>query len=265
MKKLEYSDKFSARHIGPSESELSEMLKLIGVESVDELINKTIPENIRLESGLDLEEPETEHEFIHNLKSLASQNNLFKTFIGLGYYDTITPAVIQRNIFENPGWYTQYTPYQSEISQGRLEALLNFQTMVSDLTGLPISNASLLDESTAAAEAMTMLYSRRKGAKKTANVFIVEENCFPQTIEVLTTRALPFGIKIKVVDLNNIKLTDDVYGLLVQYPNANGLVNDYRKLFEEAEEKGIYKVAAADLLGLTLLTPPRRPKAPWKD
>jgi glycine dehydrogenase len=256
MKKVEYSDIFSKRHIGPSDAELSKMLDVIGIESVDELIDKTIPADIRLESALDLEDPQSEFEFLQYLKSIAAKNSVFRTFIGLGYYDTITPAVIQRNIFENPGWYTQYTPYQSEISQGRLEALLNFQTMVSDLTALPVSNASLLDESTAAAEAMAMLHGQRKGNKKNSDVFIVEKNCFPQTIEVLNTRALPFGIKIRIADMESIKLTDDVFGILVQYPDANGQINDYRKLFAEAEEKSIYKIAAADLLSLALLTPP---------
>ncbi len=256
MKRLEHFDKFSERHVGPSDSELNEMLEVIGVNSTGDLIDKTIPADIRLQSELELEEAQSEFEFLQHLKKLSGLNSVFNSYIGLGYYDTITPPVIQRNIFENPGWYTQYTPYQSEISQGRLEALLNFQTMVSDLTALPIANASLLDESTAAAEAMAMLYGQRKGEKKNSNVFIVEKNCLPQTIEVIITRALPFGIDIKVSALDDIELTDDVFGLLVQYPDANGGIKDYKNLFAEAEEKNIYKVVAADLMSLALLTPP---------
>ncbi|MDH7604820.1 MAG: aminomethyl-transferring glycine dehydrogenase, partial [Melioribacter sp.] len=190
------------------------------------------------------------------LKEIAAKNKIFKNYIGLGYYPTITPGVIKRNILENPGWYTQYTPYQAEISQGRLEALLNFQTMVIDLTKMQIANASLLDEGTAAAEAMSMLFNSRKSNKKNSNVFFVSDEVFPQTIDVLKTRSAPLGIELKIGNIHEIELTDNIFGILVQYPAVDGEVYDYSKLFEEAESKGIYKVVAADLLSLAILTPP---------
>ncbi len=256
MKKFEFTDKFINRHIGPDESEINEMLEEIGVSGLDELISKTIPGNIRTGKKLSLPEPLTEHEILEDLKTLASQNKIFKSYIGMGYYDTVTPAVIVRNILENPGWYTQYTPYQSEISQGRMEALLNFQTMVSDLTGLPLANASLLDEATAAAEAMGVFYNARKGRKKNANVFLVDKNIFPQTLDVLIGRAEPKGIEVKIIDERNFELTDDVFGLLIQYPDGNGEIKNFRHLLENATEKGIFKAVACDLMSLTLLTPP---------
>jgi glycine dehydrogenase len=185
MNHFEFFDKFVDRHIGPGNNDIKKMLDVIGVDSIDQLIEKTIPNSIRLKENLILDNPMTEFELMNHLKELASKNKVFKSYIGLGYYPTITPGVIKRNILENPGWYTQYTPYQAEISQGRLEALLNFQTMVVDLTGLPIANASLLDEATAAAEAMGMLFSVRKANKKNANVFFVSDEVFPQTIDVL--------------------------------------------------------------------------------
>ena len=256
MEKFNIKDQFVNRHIGPSEDDIRTMLDAIGVKSLDEMIDKTIPSQIRLKKELELDTPLTENDFLNHLKSIAQKNKIFKTYIGMGYYPTITPPVIIRNILENPGWYTQYTPYQAEISQGRLEALLNFQTMLTDLTGLPLANASLLDEGTAAAEAMGMLFSSRKRDKKEANVFLVSDACFPQTIDVLITRAEPLGIQVKVLDIMNTELTDDIYGLLVQYPNADGEVVVYSELFKKADEKGIFKTVAADLMSLALLTPP---------
>lgn len=256
MNNSEFYDKFVDRHVGPNEEEISKMLTAIGVSSLDELIDKTVPASIRLKNELKLDPPQSEFDFLNNLKILADKNKVFKNYIGLGYNATITPGVIKRNILENPGWYTQYTPYQAEISQGRLEALLNFQTMVVDLTGMPITNASLLDEATAAAEAMTMLFSLRKTNKKSANVFWVSKDVLPQTIDVLKTRSEPFGIKLKIGDHTNFELTDDIYGILVQYPATDGEVYDYEDLFKQAGAKGIYKAVAADLLSLALLTPP---------
>ena len=254
MKFFEHPDKFQNRHIGPDSDEINEMLEVIGVESLDTLIDETVPPHIRLKSNLNLGEPVTESSYIQNLKKIAQKNKVFKSYIGMGYYPTKTPAVIQRNILENPGWYTQYTPYQAEIAQGRLEALLNFQTAVIDLTGMPIANASLLDEGTAAAEAMSLFHSLRKN--KEANVFFVSEDTFPQTIDVLKTRAIPQGIELKVGDHRNIELTDDIFGILVQYPSGKGEIFDYKDLFNAASQKNIYKVVAADLMSLSLLTPP---------
>ena len=256
MNNLEFYDKFVDRHVGPSSEDISKMLSAIGVKSLDELIDKTVPASIRLKEELKLDEPKTEYEFLNHLKQIAGKNKVFKNYIGLGYYSTITPGVIKRNILENPGWYTQYTPYQAEISQGRLEALLNFQTMVIDLTGMKIANASLLDEATAAAEAMIMMHSVRKTAKKNADTFWVSDEVFPQTIDVLKTRSEPLGIKLKIGDHKNLELTDDIYGMLVQYPATDGEVYDYTNLFKQAEAKGILKAVAADLLSLALLTPP---------
>lgn len=256
MNNFEFYDKFVDRHVGPNEEEISKMLSVIGTSSLDELIDKTVPASIRLKNELELDPPQSEFDFLNNLKTIANKNKVFKNYIGLGYYPTITPGVIKRNILENPGWYTQYTPYQAEISQGRLEALLNFQTMIVDMTGMPIANASLLDEATAAAEAMTMLFALRKTAKKTANVFWVSDEVLPQTLDVLKTRSEPLGIKIEIGDHKIVELTDDIYGILVQYPATDGEVYDYSELFKQAESKGILKAVAADLLSLALLTPP---------
>ncbi|MBI5731619.1 MAG: aminomethyl-transferring glycine dehydrogenase [Ignavibacteriales bacterium] len=256
MNNFGFYDKFVDRHVGPNEEEISKMLSAIGVSSLDELIDKTVPSSIRLKEKLQLDPPQSEFEFMNHLKQIAGKNKVFKNYIGLGYYPTITPGVVKRNILENPGWYTQYTPYQAEISQGRLEALLNFQTMIIDLTAMPIANASLLDETTAAAEAMTMFYSLRKTAKKNANVFWVSEEVFPQTIDVLKTRCEPLGIKLRIGNHKKLELTDDIYGILVQYPSADGEVYDYSDLFKQAEAKSILKAVAADLLSLALLTPP---------
>ncbi len=256
MNNFQFNDQFVDRHIGISKQDYSEMLSVLGVNSLDEMINLTLPESIRLKEELQLNEPMSEYQFLNHLSEIASKNKLFTNYIGLGYYPTITPGVIKRNILENPGWYTQYTPYQAEISQGRLEALLNFQTVIADLTGLKIANASLLDEATAAAEAMGMLYSLRKPNKKNSNLFLVSDSVFPQTLDVMITRAQPLGIEIKVCNITEDELTDDVFGILVQYPDSNGEINDFKNLFEAANQKGIYKAVAADLLSLTLLTPP---------
>lgn len=256
MNNQEFYDKFVDRHVGPNEEDILKMLTAIGTSSLDELIDKTVPTSIRLKSDLKLDSPQSEFDFLNNLQTISRKNRVFKNYIGLGYYPTITAGVIKRNILENPGWYTQYTPYQAEISQGRLEALLNFQTMVIDLTGMQIANASLLDEATAAAEAMTMLFALRKTAKKSSNVFWVSNEVFPQTIDVLKTRSEPLGIKLRIGDHKKIKLTDDIYGILVQYPTVDGEVYDYSDLFKQAESKGITKAVAADLLSLAILIPP---------
>lgn len=249
-----HPDNFEDRHIGPSKNELNEMLKVIGADSLDQLIEETIPSTIRLKEKLSLDEPLTEYRFIEKLKQIAKKNKIFRSYIGMGYYNTVTPAVIQRGILENPGWYTQYTPYQAEIAQGRLEALLVFQTMVEDLTGLPIANASLLDEGTAAAEAMQMFYGLRKN--KAADTFFVSQDCFPQTIDVLKTRSNPHGIKLQIGDYKNLELNDNIFGILVQYPSGFGEINDYKELFSEAKAKKIFSVTAADLLSLALITSP---------
>ncbi len=256
MNKFETNDQFVKRHIGPSAEDVKEMLSTIGVENLDELIQKTIPEKIRLEKKLETGKALKENQFLEHLRTIAQKNLIYKSYIGMGYCDTITPSVIIRNILENPGWYTQYTPYQAEISQGRLEALLNFQTMVIDLTGLPLANSSLLDEATAAAEAMIMLFNLRKSSKKTASKFFVSDNVFPQTIDVLKTRSLPLGIELVIGDLKSIKLSDDMFGLIVQYPDNDGAINDFSDLFSQADGKNILKVVAADLMSLVLLTPP---------
>ncbi|MCX6149948.1 MAG: aminomethyl-transferring glycine dehydrogenase [Ignavibacteriales bacterium] len=254
MKNYEATDKFVNRHVGPRDSDVNEMLKEINVGSLQMLMNETIPDNIRLEKEIKLDEPLTEFQFIKKLKQIAAKNKVFKSYIGMGYYNTIVPAVIQRNILENPGWYTQYTPYQAEISQGRLEALINFQTVIVDLTKMDIANASLLDEATAAAEAMQMLYNLRK--KKNANVFFISEECLPQTIDVLKTRALPQGIELLIGDHREIKLNDNIFGILLQYPAAYGEVYNYTEIIQQAKKKEIYVTVAADLMSLVLLTPP---------
>ena len=249
-------DKFTNRHIGPNEHEINQMLDVIGVESVDKLIDETVPASIRLKDKLSTGNELSEQELLKFFKSIGEKNKLYKSYIGCGYYGTFTPTVILRNIMENPGWYTQYTPYQAEIAQGRLEALLNYQTMVIDLTGLPVANASLLDEGTAAAEAMHLLYASRKPEKKNANKFFVSDECFPQTIDVLKTRCEPIGVELVTGDFKKLELTDEIFGILVQYPTGNGEIYDYKQLFEKAHAKGINCVTAADILSLALLTPP---------
>lgn len=249
---------FEDRHIGPNEQETASMLSTIGMSSINELISKTIPENIRIQGLLEIPSAISEHEYLSSLKSIAEKNIVCKNYIGQGYYDTITPSVILRNVFENPGWYTQYTPYQAEISQGRLESLLNFQTMVSDLTALPIANASLLDEATAAAEAMTMLFNQKNKDHDhiSAPRFFVDHNVFEQTKSVLVTRAEPIGIEIVFGDFDNINLTGEFFGAIVQYPNSKGEIKDYREFIQKAHEHNVLVVMATDLLALTLLTPP---------
>lgn len=256
MKEFDHPDKFVNRHIGPNQDEKNEMAKACGADSIDELIDETIPKNIRLKEPLALSQPVNEHIFLEDLKNISLKNKVYKSYIGMGYYPSILPTVIQRNILENPGWYTQYTPYQAEIAQGRLEALLNFQTVISDLTAMEIANASLLDEGTAAAEAMSMFHSLRPKEKKNANVFFVSEEVYPQTLDVLKTRSNPLGIELRIGSAVDEQLTDDIFGILVQYPAGYGEVRDYTSLFQQATEKKIFKVVAADLLSLTLLKPP---------
>ncbi len=253
---FESVNNFSSRHIGPNKKELEEMLSTIGVESLQSLISETVPDSIRLKNELDIPDAVTEYEFLNDLKKIASKNKIYKTYIGMGYYDTITPSVIQRNILENPGWYTSYTPYQAEIAQGRLESLLNFQTMVTDLTGMEFANASLLDEGTAAAEAMAMFH-RLRDKNSTANKLIISDKCFPQTIDVLKTRANPLGITIEVVNIDKINLDDTYFGAILQYPCEDGQIKDYSKFIEEAHKNKILVAVAADLLSLVLLTPPK--------
>lgn len=246
---------FANRHIGIGEEELPLMLKKIGVSSLDELIEKTIPANILLKEPLKLGAAMTEREFAEHIGELAAQNKLYKTYIGCGWYDTVTPAVVQRNVFENPVWYTSYTPYQAEISQGRLEALLNFQTVISDLTALPLANCSLLDEATAAAEAATMMYGMRSRAqqKAQANVLFVDEEIFPQTLAVIRTRAIPQGMVVKVGSYKDLTFTPDIFGCIVQYPNNSGSIEDYREFTEQAHAVGCKVAVAADILSLALL------------
>lgn len=258
MSKIKFFDQFTDRHIGPNHTETKEMLSTIGVDSLDQLIDETVPDNIRLQRELNIPEAQTELEYLRELKEISVMNKVYKSYIGMGYHDTITPSVILRNIFQNPGWYTQYTPYQAEISQGRLEALLNFQTMLSDLTGLPIANASLLDEGTAAAEAMAMFFGQKNKRNKgeAINEFFVDKQVLPQTIDILKTRATPIGINVVVGDWKDYKYNDKTFGILLQYPGKFGRVDDYRAFVEEAQSKGVYTTVAADILSLALLTPP---------
>jgi glycine dehydrogenase len=250
-------NEFIPRHIGPDEAETAAMLKEMGEESIDSLISKVVPSGIRLKNPLETGAPMSEFEYLDHLKAISLKNKVYKTYIGQGYYDTIIPSVILRNLFENPGWYTQYTPYQAEISQGRLESLLNFQTMVSDLTGLPVANASLLDEGTAAAEAMAMLFHHvNKGDKAEKPLFFVDKNLFPQTTDVLFTRAEPLGIQLVFADYATDPINEAYFGAIVQYPNNEGSVEDYRGFIERMHGMGAYVVMATDLLALTLLTSP---------
>lgn len=252
------NDIFANRHIGINAKDEEQMLRKIGVNSLDELIDKTIPANIRLKEPLALPEAMTEYEFGQHIAGLAAKNKLYTTYIGMGWYNTITPAVIQRNVFENPVWYTSYTPYQAEVSQGRLEALMNFQTAVCDLTAMPLANCSLLDEATAAAEAVAMMYSLRPRdmQKSGANVVFVDENIFPQTLAVMTTRAIPQGIKLRTGKFEEMEFTPDVFACILQYPNASGNVEDFRAFVEKAHEANCKVAVAADILSLAVLTPP---------
>lgn len=249
---------FEQRHIGLNEADVAEMLKTINAKTLDSLIDETIPSVIRLKNNLTISAPQTENEYLENLASIAKKNKVFKSYIGLGYYNTFVPNVIKRNVLENPGWYTAYTPYQAEIAQGRLEAILNFQTMVMDLTAMPIANASLLDEATAAAEAMIMFYANRtrEQIKNNVNKFLVSEDCFPQTIQLLYTRSQPLGIELEVKKITQHELSDAYFGMLLQYPNVNGEVSSKKDLVQKAHEKNMQVVVASDLMALTLLVPP---------
>ena len=252
------TDNFIKRHNGPREEEVEMMLKKIGVSSLDELIEKTVPDSIRLKAPLNLPKGMNEFEYINHIKAIGAKNKIYKSYIGMGYYNTITPGVITRNILENPGWYTSYTPYQAEISQGRLEALLNFQTMVSDLTAMPIANASLLDEGTAGAEAMIMFFNSRSrdAVKKGANVCFVSCDLFPQSIDVIVTRATALGIELVFGDYNTFEFNEKVFGAIIQYPDQYGAVNDYADFVAKAKANGSFVGVAADLMSLILLTPP---------
>jgi glycine dehydrogenase len=249
---------FIRRHIGPNETETRQMLQAIGETSLDALIDKTVPAGIRMNEQLNIPPAMSEHEYLQLIKDISLKNKVFKNYIGQGYFDTITPSVILRNIFENPGWYTQYTPYQAEISQGRLESLLNFQTMVSDLTALPIANASLLDEATAAAEAMTMFFNtlNKDHDHISRPKFFVDSETFPQTKDVLVTRSVPVGIEVVFGDYRSAEIDQQYFGALVQYPNDKGSIEDYREFINKVHQAGAYVAMATDLLALTLLTPP---------
>ena len=249
---------FALRHIGPRESDLKDMLDKVGASSLDELIYETIPDGIRLKSELDLDVAMSESEYLHHITNLAAKNKVFSTYIGLGYHQSITPAVIQRNVLENPGWYTAYTPYQAEIAQGRLEALLNFQTMVTDLTGMELANASLLDESTAAAEAMGLLFAVREREQKKNNVskFFVSEEVLPQTISLLKTRAIPLDIELVIGNHEEFNFSKDFFGALLQYPGKSGQVYDYAGFVEQAKSADIKVAVAADILSLVNLRAP---------
>ncbi|MGH7208408.1 MAG: glycine dehydrogenase, partial [Nitrospiraceae bacterium] len=255
---LSPSDTFVHRHIGPTDADIQEMLATLGLQSLDALVSATVPDDIRLRAPLALGPHRGEHDVLAELRSLHDRNKIFRSFLGMGYHDCPTPPVIQRNILENPGWYTQYTPYQPEIAQGRLEALLNFQTLVAELTGLPLANASLLDEATAAAEAMAMCRSiAHKDQSKEKNRFFVAEDCHPQTIAVLHTRAQPLGIALQVGRTDQIDFSGQhLFGVLLQYPTTDGVVREYGDLITRAHAEGALVAVATDLLALTLLRPP---------
>jgi len=249
---------FSLRHIGPREADQKQMLATIGVDSLDQLINETIPDDIRLKKDLALDEPMSEQDYLLHIYDLSKKNKVFKSFIGLGYHPVIMPAVIQRNILENPGWYTAYTPYQAEIAQGRLEALLNFQTMITDLTGMEIANASLLDESTAAAEAMSLLFAVRDRDQKKANInkFFVSENILPQTLSLLQTRANPIGVELVIGNEDTFDFSAAFFGAILQYPGKHGQVTDIKSFIEKAQQANIKVAVAADILSLVKLEAP---------
>lgn len=254
---LKKAEKFEGRHIGPDAQQIQNMLKVVGADSLDTLVDQTIPKDIRLNRSLNLPKAKSEPEFLAGFKDLIQQNRLFNNYIGMGYYNCHVPNVILRNVLENPGWYTAYTPYQAEIAQGRLEALINFQTMVMELTGMEIANASLLDEGTAAAEAMSMLIDLKKTVKKAAHRFFVDKHIFPQTLDVLKTRATPLGITLIIDEIDSIDFEDEeLYGILVQYPDGNGAIKRHGELIKKAQQHDISVAVAADLLSLTLLTSP---------
>ena len=251
-------EQFKNRHIGVNEVEKQKMLETLGLSNIDELISQTIPSNIRLTESLSLPDALSEQEYAEEISNIASKNKVFASYIGMGWYDTVTPAAIYRNVFENPVWYTSYTPYQAEISQGRLEALLNFQTIISDLTALPLANSSLLDEASSAAEAATMMYGLRSRdqVKNGVETLFVDHNIFPQTLSVLKTRMRYVGIEVVVGDYKTISFEDSFFGAIIQYPNGDGSVEDYRGFVEKAHEAGCKVAVATDLMALALLTPP---------
>src|SRR6478736_5793900 len=252
------TDAFALRHIGPRETDLEHMFKTIGVNDMTQLLYETFPDGIRLKKDLELDPAMTEYEYANHILELGKKNKVFKSYIGLGYHPTIVPAVIQRNIFENPGWYTAYTPYQAEIAQGRLEAILNFQTTVIELTGMEIANASLLDEGTAAAEAMALLFDVRTRDQKKNNVnkFFVSEEILPQTLSVLQTRSTPVGIELVVGNHETFDFSNEFFGAILQYPGKYGQVNDYSAFIAKAKENEIKVAFAADILSLATLTSP---------
>src|SRR6478672_8278856 len=252
------TDAFALRHIGPRETDVNHMLKTIGVESMDQLLYETFPDDIRLKAPLNLDAALTEYEYLTHVQQLGNQNKIFKSYIGLGYHPAIVPPVIQRNIFENPGWYTAYTPYQAEIAQGRLEALLNFQTTIIELTGMEIANASLLDEGTAAAEAMALLFDvrTRDQKKNNTNKFFVSEEILPQTLSVLETRSTPIGIELVVGNHETFDFSSEFFGAILQYPGKYGQVNDYAGFIAKAKANEIRVAVAADILSLATLTSP---------
>src|SRR5688572_7291407 len=252
------TDWFAPRHIGPSPAERDEMLRVVGAASLDALVDEAIPAAIRLRGDLDLPPAESEHQYLQRLTGIARLNKTFRSYIGLGYHDTITPSVIRRMVMENPGWYTPYTPYQAEIAQGRLESLLNFQTMVADLTGMEVANASLLDESTAAAEAMTLLHRVRtnKAGAGERTLFLVSDRVLPQTIDVLRSRAEPLDIDLHVGPMEKMTFDARVFGVLLQYPDESGLVQDLAPFIRTAHDAGALVAVGADLLALALITPP---------
>ena len=249
---------FSSKHIGINKEQEKQMLNCLGIDSIDQLISETIPKNIRLNEGLDLDEALTENEFLNHIKKLAKKNKNYKSFIGLGYNESIIPSAIKRNILENPSWYTAYTPYQAEIAQGRMKALLNYQTIICDLTGMELSNASLLDESTSAAEAMTMLFSCRTREQKKENTikFFVSDDTLLQTISLLETRAEPLGIKVVIGKLDEFNFSNEFYGCIMQYPGVHGNIMDLEKYAIKAKSNDIKIVVAADLLALCVLKKP---------
>jgi len=252
------STQFIYRHLGPRPQEITEMSALLGLASLDALIDKTVPADIRLQNPLELPDGITEYEYFNRLRIIARKNKLFRSYIGMGYYGTILPAVIQRNVLENPSWYTSYTPYQAEISQGRLEALLNYQTVIMELTGMELANASLLDEGTAAAEAMIMMFNARskESVKNGLDVFFADDGLFPQTLDVLKTRAEPLGIRLVTGSSGDFGREKGVFGLMVHYPDQKGQVRDYRRLAETARASGVTIAVAADILSLAILVPP---------
>src|SRR5882762_10502470 len=252
-----YSEKFESLHNAPDALQIEAMLKTVKAKSVDDLIAQTVPSAIRLKKPLNLPTAQSEYEFLNGFKKLVSKNKIYKSFIGTGYYNCITPGVVLRNVLENPGWYTAYTPYQAEIAQGRMEALINYQTMVMDLTGMEIANASLLDEATAAAEALHLLHASKKAEKKNAHKFFVDQNTFPQVIDLLKTRSTPLDIELVVGDVTKLDLTDtNLFAVYIQNPDNNGAVKDHSSFIASAHEKNVFVVMGSDLMSLLLMKSP---------